>query len=263
MANFHPQSWFMDNLQHHLDLVKGAGYNIAAIFYLGSGNYGMDIESSDFDSIAFVIPSVRDFVRNEKFLSNLIPAGNGEIKIKDIRHLPQMILNQNPADLQIFISVAKWNNPEYEGTFREIMKWREVAFNWNPNKFLMAVRSQAFKALGECYRRYGKEGESSYCWKKASIVYRCLDYVQKFLKEKYLYMDYMWEITDEWDLAYGCKIKAQEKEEFTLENYSKISTICNDIDRLVSIYCNNHDFNHNELSDDLYQLIGDIIWQRD
>lgn len=263
MANFHTQRWFLDNLKHHLNLVKDAGYNVVAIFYLGSANYRMDIESSDFDSIAFIVPTTREFVQNEKFLSKLIPASNGEIKIKDIRHLPQMILNQNPADLQIFISVAKWINPDYEQYFRELMKWRDIAFNWNPNKFLMAARSQAFKALNECWNRYQDTEFASYCWKKASIVYRCLDYVNKFLKEKYLEMDYMWEVTDDWDLAYGCKIKAQNKEPFDDDNYHKISIVCRDIDRLVNNYCNEHSYNHNDLSDGLYDLIGDIIWQRD
>ena len=263
MANFHPQSWFMDNLQHHLDLVKGAGYNIAAIFYLGSGNYGMDIESSDFDSIAFVVPTIQDFVRNEKFLSKLIPASNGEIKIKDIRHLPQMILNQNPADLQIFISVAKWINPDYEETFKEILKWREIAFNWNPNKFLLAVRSQAFKALNECWNRYENSEQASYCWKKASIVARCFDYVNKFLKDKYLEMDYMWSPSYDWDTAYSYKLQAQANVPFDSDNYHKISVMSGDIDRLVMIYCNEHDFNHNDLSNDFYQLIGDIIWLKD
>ena len=218
MANFHSQEWFDSHIESHFNQLQMLGYDVIAIFYYGSGNYGMDIESSDFDTIAFVAPKFSGMVALREPASTIVKCLDGEAKIRDIRYLPQIIKGQNYTDLQIFYSIAYKINVKYQNVFKGFFKWAEILSNWDTRRFLLAISSQSYKALRECE----PIGTHRYRWKKASIIARVYDYVTKLEKDCYITADLFTEETEAWKLAYECKITEVTFDSNTFEDFRQM-----------------------------------------
>lgn len=262
MANFHSQEWFDNHLNHHLYSLRQLGYEVTAIFYLGSGNYGLDMKESDFDTIAFVTPTLKDICKQERFINSTIVLENGEAKVKDIRYLPALVLNQNPADIQLFNSISYYITSNYKAEWLELLKYREIIWNWNIPKFVCAVSSQAHKAIKECYNKL-ECGDDRYCWKKASIVLRCLDYICKINKDPYLANDFFTSETTEWKRAFQAKKNAYTTTSlvpFGNEQYKEIFKYLETLEKVRALYLREHDeFNIDNLPENFYKLIEDIV----
>lgn len=254
MANFHNQEWFDSHIESHFNQLQMLGYDVVAIFYYGSGNYGMDIETSDFDTIAFVAPKFSEIAMLREPASTIIKCLDGEAKVRDIRYLPQIIEGQNYTDLQIFYSVAYRINVKYQNAFKGFFSWAEILSNWDTRKFLLAIASQSYKALKECE----PVREHKYRWKKASTINRIYDYVTKLEKDCFITADLFTEETEAWKDAYRCKTTRASFDSNTFERFRQIQK---EIEVKVKnlIESENLQFNFKELPAAFIEQIKEIV----
>lgn len=97
------------------EYLNSLGYEVLGVFMVGSQNYELDIENSDIDTKAIVIPKINDIVLNKQPESRLIVLENSEhIEVKDIREMFKCLLKQNINFLEILFSKSSYINPECE-----------------------------------------------------------------------------------------------------------------------------------------------------
>lgn len=92
------------------------GYNVWGVFLHGSQNYGLETPTSDLDFKAFVIPSFKELFTGNK-VSKVYETPYGQVEVKDIRMLPELIAKGNVAMIEILFSVTKLiasHNKEFE-----------------------------------------------------------------------------------------------------------------------------------------------------
>ena len=96
------------------EYLNSLGYEVLGVFMVGSQNYELDIENSDIDTKAIVIPKINDIVLNKQPESRLIVLENSEhIEVKDIREMFKCLLKQNINFLEILFSK---NHPTFPTT---------------------------------------------------------------------------------------------------------------------------------------------------
>lgn len=82
-------------------------------FLLGSQNFNMDTDNSDQDWFEFVYPTWEELFKCI-VVSDIVNYNNGQIKIKDIRKIQEMIFKGNFSDLQILFSTNVVEGGELE-----------------------------------------------------------------------------------------------------------------------------------------------------
>ncbi len=88
--------------------VMEEGYNLFAIFLQGSQNYNLDGPESDFDYKAYVIPSYHDLLEEKKVTKTYEITGVGQVEVKDVRLLLDLIRKGNPAYIEVLASRSKY-----------------------------------------------------------------------------------------------------------------------------------------------------------
>jgi len=87
--------------------LKADGYKVFVIVLHGSQNYNLDIYSpdysSDIDCKAFVLPDFDDIYTN-KMVSKVIKTDWGQVEIKDVRLLEELLAKANPSYLELLAS---------------------------------------------------------------------------------------------------------------------------------------------------------------
>lgn len=77
--------------------------NVAICSLVGSRNYGLHTEGSDHDLIAFVIPVLEDMYGRDEYFKEI--KGDGyEIRVHDLRKLPDLLCKSNPSYMEIIFS---------------------------------------------------------------------------------------------------------------------------------------------------------------
>lgn len=98
MANFHSDAWADAQVQRHLDFARTLykPEQIVGVFCQGSTNYGLDIETSDFDSKCIVVPTFKEIALAKKPVSTTHVLPNNEhCDGKDIRLYMETFRKQN------------------------------------------------------------------------------------------------------------------------------------------------------------------------
>lgn len=116
-------------IKYHLSELKRLRpeYTFVMIALQGSQNYNLDIYSdeykSDIDTIAVVLPTFKDFVNNNKMISEtLVLDSNEHIDCKDIRLLFELFKKQNIKYLEILFTDFRIINPLFR---KEVIKLYE------------------------------------------------------------------------------------------------------------------------------------------
>jgi predicted nucleotidyltransferase len=82
---------------------KRAGREVAICSLVGSRCHNLHTETSDHDYIAFVMPSLEDMYERDEYYGEV--KGNGfEIRIHDLRKLPDLLWKSNPSYLELIFS---------------------------------------------------------------------------------------------------------------------------------------------------------------
>jgi hypothetical protein len=122
-------------------MLQEKGYQVLYLALYGSQNYNLDEHSelytSDFDTKAVVLPSLRDLVEGKR-VSEVLDTPVGQCDVKDVRSFFEVLVKGNPAYLEVMVADCQWVNPHY----RHLWDWDDEKFE----KFFKAVYKRFAKA---------------------------------------------------------------------------------------------------------------------
>lgn len=111
-------------------LVNEAAYlskehdDVMAIMCCGSQNYGLDIDSSDFDTKAIIVPTFEDLVRGTQ-VSKTIAFDCGLCDVKDVRIYIENLKKQNVNYVETLFTEHRIINPRYRSEFEQLLEKKE------------------------------------------------------------------------------------------------------------------------------------------
>lgn len=117
--NYHSNEWIMDRLQEQYEelIQKENKHQIVGLFLFGSQNYGLDTSSSDVDSKAIIVPTLRDLALYDGTTSKTyISKNGGHIEVKDARSMFNCYHKQNINFIETIFTPYRITNPEYEAS---------------------------------------------------------------------------------------------------------------------------------------------------
>ena len=155
--NFHTDNEIMEQVNNHLNEAKKIfnETNIIGIFYHGSGNYGLDYESSDVDTKLAITPTLGDICKAKQPISTTkILKNNEHIDLKDIRLLIQNFEKQNLAFIEILFTKYKILNPDYKEIWEELEKNKELIARYNENATVATMKGIAMEKYHAMEHRY-------------------------------------------------------------------------------------------------------------
>ena len=99
--------------RHHMKVSEQ--YNAIMTVLVGSQNYDLDTEKSDFDTFTFVLPSLRDVATLREPISTTKEDELGHINIKDIRLALNLLKKTSPNSVECFsfkhaVTVRKYDD---------------------------------------------------------------------------------------------------------------------------------------------------------
>lgn len=175
MANFHSDAWADAQVQRHLDFARTLykPEQIVGVFCQGSTNYGLDIETSDFDSKCIVVPTFREIALAQKPVSTTHVLPNNEhCDGKDIRLYMETFRKQNLNFLEILFTNYYLVNSKYNWIWNRLVNAREDIAHMNPCRAVKAMKGMAmekFHAMEHPYptkldiiEKYGYDGKQTH-----------------------------------------------------------------------------------------------------
>ena len=122
-------------------LVEHMGLNPVYLCVQGSTNYNLDVYSdeymSDVDMKCFVLPTLKDLYYGNK-LSKTYQTNYGQVEVKDLRLLPELLGKMNSSYLELLYTQYYWVADEYEEAFSFL---RECADSLVRERFALLVKS--------------------------------------------------------------------------------------------------------------------------
>ena len=165
-----------------IDLVVG-------VFLVGSQNYHTDLENSDIDSKAIVLPSYKDIVLNHPSISTTLYLDNGEqINIIDFRDFAKTLKKQNINFLEVLFTEYKYLNSFYENDWNNLIKYREAIAHYDQEKATKTMEGVAHSKDTYIIKR--KESNSAridkygYDIKSLSELLRMRDFIKDYCAGK-------------------------------------------------------------------------------
>ena len=145
----------MTRIGQHLDYVKSLGYNPIYIALYGSQNYELDIEESDIDTKAIVLPSLEEIVLNKKPISAEIVLPNDEhCDIKDIRLMFGNYKKQNVNFLETLFTDFYIIDDAAADEIKELRALNERIAHYNQKaavKTMVGMAEQKYHAMEHDY----------------------------------------------------------------------------------------------------------------
>lgn len=157
MANFHSNTWIMNNVYAHL---KEAFQffpedRIVGIFAQGSMNYGLDYSESDVDTKLIVLPTFKDICFNRAPCSTThIRANDEHIDFKDLRLMLQTFRKQNLNFIEILFTEYRWINPTYGAQWNKLVENNELVAHYNPFSAVKTMKGIAMEKYHAMEHRY-------------------------------------------------------------------------------------------------------------
>ena len=124
-------------VQDHHSAVIQAGYQPVMTVLTGSQNYGLDTESSDYDTFTFVMPRCADIATLRDPVSTLMHGELGHINIKDIRLALNLLKKTSPNSVEWFATKYRLVEDRYKNIIGEHTPW--VMFHCNTHHMLNAI----------------------------------------------------------------------------------------------------------------------------
>lgn len=139
-----------ERLQRDYDAITGRyGYECIGVFLYGSQNYNLDTPTSDIDTKAIVIPSVKDMIFNTGEIKKQIEWEDGICDIHDIVSMHKSFKKQNINFLEILFTNYKIINPEYEYLYEPMFKNNDKIARISPYRALQANYGTIKNKLGK------------------------------------------------------------------------------------------------------------------
>lgn len=175
------RTWEQALIEHKEELKKYEFYpDLLGIFTYGSQNYGIATETSDWDTIAIVVPSFEDLVLKTP-ISQEVHLSNGEhIVVKDIREVIKMFKKQNINFLEILFTEYYWIDSLYAPIWHMFLQsFREEIAHYDMNIAIQSICGQALHTL----HQDPTDG------KKVANTYRLMRFLEKYLNFNSSYKD--------------------------------------------------------------------------
>lgn len=145
------------------------GYDILGVFLYGSQNYNVDTPSSDFDSMAILIPSIENLITKPNGISTTyfsVGEDNHQIIVKDIATFNRLLYKGSITSSEILFSKACITNFFYEDTFENYyLNNKEIIALINPLSLYRSVLKQ-IQHLPKSETRYMNDFRMVYTLKK-------------------------------------------------------------------------------------------------
>ena len=188
--NFHSDEWFKMRLfNHYLDALGTISTNnIVIVAMQGSGNYGLDCETSDFDSKCIITPTFKDIALNHKPISTThIRANDEHIDLKDIRLYIETFRKQNLNFLEIlFTEYFFCPNNNFKSQWERLIQKREEIAHMNPLRgfaSMKGIAAEKYHALEHHYpSRMGWINTFGYDPKQLHHLLRIEDFMERFAR---------------------------------------------------------------------------------
>ncbi|TVX85998.1 DNA polymerase beta superfamily protein [Paenibacillus agilis] len=182
----------IDALKEQAEILKSDGYTVAFIGIYGSQNYGLDLNTeeyqSDIDMKAIVVPTLDNLIRNSKPVSTVVDTKWGQCDIKDIRVFFETLLKANPSFIELLYTDYYYVNPKFETEFNQILSLRDELMETLSPQFMRAMYGMMCeKAKAMCHpypsiihkiEKYGYDG------KQLSHAYRLLVMIKDYFNKK-------------------------------------------------------------------------------
>ena len=175
MANFHSDEWAHEQLVRHMKFAQSLypEDRIVGVFCQGSTNYGLDIETSDFDTKCIIVPTFRDIALAKKPVSTTHVLPNNEhCDGKDIRLYIETFRKQNPNFLEILFTDYLFLGAYYTKQWERLVENREAIAHMNLFRAVKAIKGVAmekFHAMEHPYptkrdiiNKYGHDGKQTH-----------------------------------------------------------------------------------------------------
>lgn len=189
MANFHSDEWINRKIKEHYTEAKEhfAEDRIVGIFNQGSGNYGLDIESSDVDTKLIITPTFEDIAMNRPAVSTTYVRANDEhIDFKDIRLMLQTFKKQNLNFTEVLFTDYKIINPKYKCYWDTLIKNREAIAHYNIYSAVKAMKGVALEKYHALRHQYPNKLEVlaryGYDPKQLHHLLRVEEYIYRYIK---------------------------------------------------------------------------------
>ena len=100
-------------VKEHHRFIKSLGHEVVMTVLIGSQNYGLNNETSDYDTFTFILPSERDLYLGRDPISGEIEVEDGKCMYKDIRLALNLLKKTSPNSLECFVSKHRYYEPKY------------------------------------------------------------------------------------------------------------------------------------------------------
>lgn len=125
---------------HHYAVAKD--YDAIMTVLIGSQNYGLDTEKSDFDTFTFVLPTLRDIATLRDPVSTTREDALGHINIKDIRLALNLLKKTSPNSVECFASRNRIVEAKYFDLLSPVF-CNPYALRCDTNHMMMAIGGMA------------------------------------------------------------------------------------------------------------------------
>jgi len=103
----------MQAIKAHHEFIKARGHEVVMTVLIGSQNYRLDNDNSDYDTFTFILPSERDLYLGHDPISGEVEVADGKCMYKDIRLALNLLKKTSPNSLECFVSKLHYYEPKY------------------------------------------------------------------------------------------------------------------------------------------------------
>lgn len=100
-------------VKEHHEFIRSLGYEVVMTVLIGSQNYALDNDNSDYDTFTFILPSERDLYLGNDPRSGEVEVADGKCMYKDIRLALNLLKKTSPNSLECFVSRHRYYEPTY------------------------------------------------------------------------------------------------------------------------------------------------------
>ena len=154
--NFHSDEWIMSKMREHYSdaLTRYPEYRIVGVFYQGSGNYGLDYESSDVDTKCVLAPSLKELAESKTTSTTYIRKNDEHIDFKDVRVMLETFRKSNLNFLEILYTKYYIINPMYEAEWNKLIEIRDSIVTMNLPSLIKSIKGIASEKYHALEHRY-------------------------------------------------------------------------------------------------------------
>lgn len=151
------------------------GYQVIFTALLGSQNYELANENSDYDTISLILPPFKDFISGASMVSNELALNDGKCIVKDFRHAIQLLRKTSPNSVEYFSSPYITYNFIYTTTLEAYLNNDLSLFYLTHNQY----KHMKDAISGMCHQLHGRNMSAG---KRYSHALRLLELYKNFIK---------------------------------------------------------------------------------